>query len=200
MNAFSVLRHKRSQINKNICIFCKMLAKKPRSLLFSMCCLIRLVSTHFFLSPSVLCWTVPSSRLLTHWKASHNTSQKINSSKRPHGRYHPSVTVTSLVVIWPLEVYLSWSDDAPNYLQPTRKDLYMQEASSCLGEVIHTPLHTSSTFWTLLHRDSQEPPVAASWWKTRRHHDILKQILKKGTGDDMRPSYLKCSQKRSEEV
>lgn len=44
------------------------------------------------------------------------------------------------------------------------EDLYMQEASLCLGDVIH-PLHISSTFWTLLLRDLQEPPVAASCWK-----------------------------------
>lgn len=163
MNAFSVPRHERSQIEENICIFCKMPAKTNHY--YFLCVAWWGLLAHMF--PESFSFTLNGSISLITVTLESDTrcvsepTAAFPELKRPHVHYHPSVTVwfahLPLEVIWPLEIYLSWSEDAP-WLSAVGcvRLVYTQEASSCMGEVIHTLQYTSSTFRTLLHRDTHK--------------------------------------------
>ncbi len=171
MNAVSVLRHKRSQIEENICIFCKMPAKTNHY--YFLCVAWWGLLAHMF--PESFSFTLNSSiSLITVILESHarfvsEPTAAFPELERPHVHYHPSVAVClthlSLEVICPLEIYLSWSEDAPwlsavgcvrlvhagGFLLPGRSHPYSS---------IHLEHFPDSS----PQRHTQEPPVAASWW------------------------------------
>lgn len=100
------------------------------------------------------------------------------------------------VVIWPIESYLRWSEDAP-----------WLSTVGCVRLVHAGGLHVpgwshpySSTHLKYFldsspQRHTQTPPVAEPWWmplKTVWCQDMLWQIKKKNRTGETKPWYLKC--------
>lgn len=139
-----------------------------------MCCLMRLVSTHVFLSPLVLRWMVPLS--WSHSPLESNTrhiSESIAASpqqKWPHGRYHPSVTVTSLVVIWPLEIYVRW---CPPTICSWRRKTYtcrrLPHIWLKVSILLYTPRALSGLFSTETHTRTSSSSILVKDRKVSRH-------------------------------
>ncbi len=207
MNAFSVLGHEISKIKENICIFFKKCQQKqPGWLLFPMCCLMRLVSTHF-LNPAVLHWMVPSVESLSsgettqmHFRANSNISRAKVTSVCDH--LPVTVCLMHLSRQWfvLLEIFLSRSEDAP-WLSAAGHVRLVHAGGFLMPGWSHP---YSSTLlehfldWTSPLRHTHEPPVAASWWvtlKTVRCHTAAN--AKRGTGEDTRPWSLKWFKKES---
>lgn len=123
-----------------------------------MCCLMRLVGTHVSWNPQIYTeWSHqldhchPGKLNIMYLRTNSSISRaEATTCTLPSPLWWQRLTNRSPVMIWPLEIYHSWSEDAP-WLSAVGcvQDLYMHKASPCLGEVVHILLHTSSTFWTL---------------------------------------------------
>lgn len=175
--------------------------KQTRSLLFPMCCLMRLVSTHVFLSPLVLQWMVPSS-----WPGKqHIILPRIDnriSTAEAATWTSPSLCDCHVtggdLPFRDLSQLIRWCPPTIcSRLQKTSTCRRLPHACVKSSILLYTPQALSGLFSTETHTRTSSSSILV---KDRRVSWHAEADLKKGTGDDTRPRYLKCSQKRSEEV
>lgn len=147
----------------------------------------------------------PSAWSLSSWKSStwciSEPIATLPDLKWPHVHHYLSVTMCllhlSLDVIRPLEIYFSWSDDAPAP-PPGLSAVGCLRLVHARGFLMpgwshpYSPTHLEHFLDSPPQRHTQEPPVAASQWtalKTVWCHDMLRQVWWKKLGEDTGPWY-----------